>query len=86
MQNIIINILQFALEQSNENNNSLNSMTITNLKDACRVHRLSASELKKNLVEQASAFIESLVARNNIGTNRLLDGSENSCLCGIGTY
>ena len=52
-------------ELSNENNNSLDNMTVIDLKDICRVYRLSTSGLKKDFVTRLSEIIELLAVHDD---------------------
>ena len=77
-QNIKIDLMQCALEPSNKNNNSLDNVTVVDLKDICRAHGLSAGGLKKDLVARLSEFMESLVVHddNDAAAAELLEECE----------
>ena len=51
-------------------------MIIVDLKDICRMYRLSTGRLKKDLIDRISVFIESLVVYNNIDVDGLLEECE----------
>lgn len=76
MRNIKSHPIQHMHEPNNENDDSLKDMTAVDLKDACRLHGLSAGGLKKDLVDRMSAFMESLVMNNDVDIDGSLDENE----------
>ena len=68
--------MQYVPELSNEDNDSLDNITIIDLKDICRTHRLSTIRIKKDLVARLSEFIESLAAYNNNTIAESLEGCD----------
>ena len=73
MENIKINSMQRVPEPSNEDNDSLDNMTVIDLKDICRACGLSTGGIKKDLVTRLSELIELLAAHNDDTIAELLE-------------
>ena len=76
IRNIKTNPIQHTREPNNENDDSLNDMTVVDLKDTCRVYGLSTGGLKKDLVDRVSVFMESLAMHDDVDVDGSLDENE----------
>ena len=76
IRNIKINPIQYVPDSSDENNDSLNNMTVVDLKDICRAYGLSTGGLKNDLVARLSEFMESLAVYDDDAAVGLLEECE----------